>query len=240
MLKSLSAQRCSRRRLRSLRPAPRPRVLLLDEVGKREGSALRFGRRVASRGRGSGRDPAGLAKIAQRRENLKKCRRDATEGAVDDRARATGAERCASDVTISSRRRRAPRTAFRARSRDRRGIPTACAARSSPGRPHRRRGRPRQSSSGTSGRRDDRGRVKRRGGRARRHTPSFGVGYEVRRRARKKGRARRSSARLDADFPPRVLLRVLAHIRKFKDTQTGSHTKSRHPPHVDSSSGRMI
>ena len=43
-----------------------------------------------------------------------------------------------------------------------------------------------------------------RGGRTRGEDthPMFKVGYEVRRRARKKGRARRSSARLDADFPP--------------------------------------
>jgi hypothetical protein len=39
LAKSLSAQRCSRRRLRSLRPAPRPRVLLLECI-ERGGATL--------------------------------------------------------------------------------------------------------------------------------------------------------------------------------------------------------
>jgi hypothetical protein len=48
LLKSLSAQRCSRRRLRSLRPAPRPRVLLLNHKGRTGGK-----RKVSDRSRGA-------------------------------------------------------------------------------------------------------------------------------------------------------------------------------------------
>ena len=49
LLKSLSAQRCSRRRLRSLRPAPRPRVLLLNHKGRTGGKRKVSDRSVAGR-----------------------------------------------------------------------------------------------------------------------------------------------------------------------------------------------
>ena len=133
---------------------------------------------------------------------------------------------------MSSRRQRAPRTAFRARSWGRPRHPDdlrpPAQALDDPhpgdvrvsGSRHRARAGDATIAAGSATR----------GGRTRGEDthPMFKVGYEVRRRARKKGRARRPSARLDAGrFSARAfLLRVSAHIRKFVQNQTGSHTKS--------------
>ena len=133
---------------------------------------------------------------------------------------------------MSSRRRRAPRTAFRARSwghpRHPDDLRPPAQALDDPhpgdvgvsGSRHRARAGDATIAAGSATR----------GWRTRGEDthPMFKVGYEVRRRARKKGRARRPSARLDAGrFSARAfLLRVSAHIRKFIQNQTGSHTKS--------------
>jgi hypothetical protein len=107
---------------------------------------------------------------------------------------------------MSSRRRRAPRTAFRARSWGRPRHPDDLRP------PAQALDDPHPGDVGVSGSRH-RARAgdatiaagsATRGGRTRGEDthPMFKVGYEVRRRARKKGRPRWPSARLDADFPP--------------------------------------